>query len=232
MKIAVLIPTRNSADTLSRAIESVVNQTFFDKPEVDFDIYVVDNMSDDNTKEVVDSYFRVCSIVYLKCEKLGVAHALNAGIDEILKDDAVEFIFRLDADDTWRPEKVEKQMVIFQYIPQAGIVGTGMDFVNKDQASIFGVIYPELHHEIHAALCQNRNPMGHPSVAFRRSVFEEDRYDQTYVGAEDLDLWMRLIKKVMFYNIPEFLVDYYYDPTKDNSTGEKSAATLYKEFNV
>lgn len=48
---SVVIPTRNRAELLKHAIQSILNQTY-----TDFEIIVSNNFSVDNTKEVVNSY--------------------------------------------------------------------------------------------------------------------------------------------------------------------------------
>ena len=49
--ISVVLPTYNRARCLSRAINSVLNQTYSD-----FELIVVDDGSTDNTRELVEGY--------------------------------------------------------------------------------------------------------------------------------------------------------------------------------
>ena len=52
MKISVILPTYNRAELfLSRAINSVVNQTY-----ENWELIIIDNNSIDNTKQLVSSY--------------------------------------------------------------------------------------------------------------------------------------------------------------------------------
>ena len=51
MKVSVIIPTYNREKFLKRAIESVLSQTF-----QDFELIVVDDGSNDNTKKIVKEF--------------------------------------------------------------------------------------------------------------------------------------------------------------------------------
>jgi len=50
-QVSVIIPTRNRANLLKEAIESVLNQTF-----TDFELIIVDDGSTDHTAEVVAAF--------------------------------------------------------------------------------------------------------------------------------------------------------------------------------
>ena len=58
-KVSVLIPTYNYACFLDKAIESILDQTY-----TDFELIIVDDLSDDNTNEVVYKYLEDKRITY------------------------------------------------------------------------------------------------------------------------------------------------------------------------
>ena len=87
---SVIIPTYNRANTVLRAIQSVLNQTY-----TDFELIVVDDGSLDNTKEVILSVSDK-RIKYLYQENKGVCAARNTGA----KQASGEFLIFLDTDDT------------------------------------------------------------------------------------------------------------------------------------
>jgi hypothetical protein len=72
-----------------------------------------------------------------------------------------------------------------------------------------GVRPPTSHEEIAAALFF-RSAFGHPTVMFRRNIFDATglRYDETARDAEDFDLWVRLRGHTRFANLPEYLLRY------------------------
>ena len=112
MKIAILMPARNSAKTIKKSLDSIVGQTFFQNPNNTYDIYLIDNMSDDElgSESTAREYLRdYKNIIYMQCEILGIGPPLNMGIFSIMQDNEIEYIFRLDPDDIWLLDKVQLQ---------------------------------------------------------------------------------------------------------------------------
>ncbi len=96
---SVIIPKYNRTETLKRALQSLVTQTY-----KEFEVIVCDDGSTDNTKEIVDSFKNNLSIRYIWEENWGgPARPRNSGIN-ISKN---EWICFLDSDDWWYPKKLE-----------------------------------------------------------------------------------------------------------------------------
>lgn len=77
MKITVITPTWNQADFIRDTIESVLNQN-----HKDIEYIIIDNESDDGTKEIVEEYQSKDSrIIYIRESDNGQANAINKGLD-------------------------------------------------------------------------------------------------------------------------------------------------------
>lgn len=99
--ISVIIPTYNHAETLPRAIDSVLAQTF-----EAFELLIVDDGSTDGTADVAAAY-EDDRIRYVSHEtNRGASVARNTGIDRARG----EFMAFLDSDDAWLPTKLERQL--------------------------------------------------------------------------------------------------------------------------
>jgi glycosyltransferase involved in cell wall biosynthesis len=105
-KISVIIPTYNCAAYLGRAIDSVMNQTC--PPH---EIIVVDDGSQDNTRDIVQRYG--LKVTYLYQNNAGANEARNAGVS-LSSGDWLAF---LDADDEWFAQKLEWQCAILHRHP-------------------------------------------------------------------------------------------------------------------
>ncbi len=90
--ISVVIPAYNRANTISRAIKSVLEQTY-----MPFEIIIIDDGSNDSTAEVAGSFGN--SVRVLKQLNSGVSVARNRGVSEARS----EWVAFLDSDDYWTP---------------------------------------------------------------------------------------------------------------------------------
>lgn len=112
MKVSVIIPSFNRAHFLERTIGSVINQIY-----KDMEIIVVDDCSEDNTFEVVQSLqerWKEYDIFYIKHKvNKGESGSRNTGI-RVAKGDYVAF---LDSDDEWIESKLSDQMEFLNRSP-------------------------------------------------------------------------------------------------------------------
>jgi glycosyltransferase involved in cell wall biosynthesis len=194
-EIAVIIPTYSRATSLKRAIESVLAQSL-----PDIEMIVVDDGSEDDTQDVVQSY-RTCR--YLKTSHSGLpAVARNIGA----RMTTATYLAFLDSDDEWRPSKLERQLLKISEGPY-GLVCSN--------ASLNGV---------RPYLQPRRKPTGRvledlieenfvitSSVVVRRDLFDQVGgfcEDPLLRGLEDYDLWLRLAAATDFHYIDEELVVY------------------------
>ena len=98
MLISIIMPTYNRADTLPRAINSVLNQTY-----THWELLVIDNYSVDDTDRIIKNYNN-SKITLLKINNYGIiAKSRNLGIHKS-NGDIIAF---LDSDDWWCYNKLQ-----------------------------------------------------------------------------------------------------------------------------
>jgi glycosyltransferase involved in cell wall biosynthesis len=96
MKISIIIPTYNREKFISRAIKSVLNQSY-----PDWELIIIDDASIDKTEAEVKNFQKDARIIYKKLpENKGVNYARNRGV-EISSGEWISF---LDSDDEYLPE--------------------------------------------------------------------------------------------------------------------------------
>lgn len=206
-KVSVIIPTYNHAHLIGRAIESVLNQTY-----QDFDIIVVDDGSTDNTEKLIENFQkRDKRIKYVQHkENKGEGAARNTGI----KISKSLFIAFQDSDDESFPQRLEKQIKVFENESQkVGLVYSDMILIsNKGQKKYFmsprftpenGFIYEKaLNYEI-LGIGIGTSLM--PKRCFKVVGF----FDEKMPYFVDAEFFIRLSLYFYFYHINEPLIKYY-----------------------
>lgn len=195
-KISVVIPTYNKAQSLKKAIESVLNQTY-----QNLEVIVIDDGSTDETKEVVKS-FKDPRIIYFWKKNKGPASARNMGI----KRAKGKYIAFLDSDDLWLKEKLEKQIDFMERNPETGLLGTGCYEVTDKGKAIGKKIFPRKNKVLQKDLIKY-NPFIQSSIMTKREVFDKvGLYDEKFRESEDYELWLRLAEYYKIGNLPVPLV--------------------------
>ena len=111
--IAVIMPVYNRAETVRRAINSVLGQEF-----KDFELIVVDDGSSDNTCEVVDSIRDTRVTLIQSEENRGSNAARNRGINA----SSSALISFLDSDDLYLPHKLGLVVRTFAERPELDVL--------------------------------------------------------------------------------------------------------------
>ena len=107
--VSVILPVHNRADTLGRAIQSVLDQSYRD-----FELVVVDDGSKDASADIVKGFDDPRVHLIELGENRGGNVARNAG----LKAARGALIAFLDSDDTYLPNKLERVVAQFERRPE------------------------------------------------------------------------------------------------------------------
>ncbi len=199
--ISVIMTAYNTEKYIKEAIESILNQTF-----KDFEFIIVDDGSTDNTRLIIEEYAkkdRRIKILYNK-KNLGIVKSLNKAI-AIAKG---KYIARMDSDDVSKLNRLEKQFVFMESNPKVGVCGTNFILINEKGKIIGWKSFPETNEKCKKAFffC---NPFAHNTVMLRKECFDIfGYYNNDFLYAEDLELWMRFGQKYKLYNLQKYLVYY------------------------
>ncbi len=184
--VSIVIPTRNRAPLLSRAIESALAQ---DSPALE--VIVVDDGSTDQTGAVIERYGQ--GLRALRRQPGGQAAAMNAGL-EVAKG---EWIAWLDDDDYFLPAKLRLQMRTLND-PQVGLAFTAHYLGNAEGRPIEARPLPRFEPgEVLRLLLRGSIFLG-PTAMVRREAYAELGdlpYDETLPRAADYAMWWRLARR-------------------------------------
>jgi glycosyltransferase involved in cell wall biosynthesis len=200
--VSIIIPTYNYAQYLEECIKSVLHQTY-----QAFEIIIVDDGSEDDTRRLVQS-IDDHRIRYIFQGHRGCYFARNAGLDAAKGN----FIAFLDADDIWLPEKLQKQIDVFQNNKNIGVCWTHYDDLIETSLNII----PKAKHKempscndintqniLRMMLLKSGNMNTSTVMAKLHCIKQIGTFDTKYQNAMDFDLWLRLIFNFKSYYINE-----------------------------
>ena len=202
MKVSVLVPVyKTNPEHLREAIASVLGQSFGD-----FELLIQDDCPADDRAAVV-AEFKDRRILYRANDKnLGISATRNL----LLARARGEYLAVFDHDDVCRADRFEKQVAYLDAHPECGVVSSQVRRIPRGAITE----YPLDDADIRLAL-MDHCALWHPAAMIRRSVLEADGigYEAEYSPTEDYMLWMKLIGRTRFANLPEPLTDYRWHET-------------------
>ena len=205
--VSIVIPTYNHAKFISKALKSVIDQTY-----KNWEAIIIDNESVDETYKLINN-FNDSRIKYFKIFNDGViAKSRNLGIKEA-KGDWVAF---LDSDDWWTKDKLE---VCFSKITKdVDFIYHAHEYVNKSKSFFKKKIIkgrqlkkPILNDLLIGTITKG-SQISNSSVIVRKNILIKIgglNENKILVGSDDYDTWLRIAqitdqflyinKKLSFY---------------------------------
>ena len=132
-KVTIVTPSFNCEKYIASTIESVIAQTY-----EDWEMIIVDDCSSDNTCSIIDDYAQKDHRIHLlhQTENAGAGAARTRS----MQNGTGRFVAYLDADDIWKPEKLEKQ-IHFMQTGGYGFSCTSYEVIDDNGAKLNKVIH-------------------------------------------------------------------------------------------
>lgn len=208
--ISVILPSYNSEKTIINTLESVNKQTL-----ENFEIIIINDGSSDRSGSYINDFvFRDgISVKIVSRENKGFLQSLLDGIENA----EGEYIARLDADDIWLPEHLEKCNTYFCDHPQSVLVGTNAYYINENNEDIGRSHQLEHDMELRRGLLKD-NQFIHSSVVFKKDAyFKTVGYlcgnDVSAMHIADYNLWVEISQYGKISNLPDYTLEYRVAPT-------------------
>lgn len=187
---------------LNDSLESIFSQTISCTTSIKLYL-AVDGPVDTLIDQVISNYRSKIHRTIRLDENRGLAAALNVLIRN-LEDEP--FVFRMDADDISLPARFEKQLAFMESHPNVDILGTAIIEFGESLHGDSPVRFPDTNDEVRRMIAR-RSPVAHPTVCFRRTVFETVGGYPEVKGNEDIALWFECLKAdLMFANLSDPLL--------------------------
>ena len=192
---------KESPTALYQSLVSIFKQTLLP----DEIVLVKDGPLTNELENVLEEF--LCKFSILKIVSLSQNQGLGRALNEGLKYCTYDLIARMDTDDVAKPDRFEKQLIVFERNSNIDVCSAWIDEFESDISNIISTRnVPERHWEIfHFA--QSRCPVNHPVVMFKKSAIVAVGGYKHFPLFEDYYLWVRLLMNgANFYNIQESLL--------------------------
>lgn len=220
-KVAILLSTHNRAHLIGETLNSILAQTY-----KNWECFIVDDYSSDNTKEVVESYIkrdeRFSYHLKISDYKKGLSGTRNYGLD-ISKKRGIEFIQFFDDDDIVHPQNLE--LCIRE------LKSDNYDFCRFGRETFTGKFFQHFQHiknyEINTLdfksleeVITGKIPFNSCQVMWKKKCFEKNKFNEDLMYAEEWELYSRILadSNVKGVNIQKIL--YFARKHPKSNTGE------------
>ncbi|HWQ12461.1 MAG TPA: glycosyltransferase [Roseiflexaceae bacterium] len=202
--VSVIMPTYNYGRFLPRAVASVLAQTCGD-----LELIIVDDGSTDETPEVA-ARLTDRRVRYVRQANQGPGAARNTGI-ALARGTYLAF---LDADDTWLPEKLERQVACISGQEQIALVYTGVVYVNE-RGTALRHVPARLRGDLFVPLLRENIISGSASSALVRAscIREIGGFPTSIRRNEDWLVWLRIAARWQIEAVDRELVCIMVHPT-------------------
>jgi glycosyltransferase involved in cell wall biosynthesis len=192
--IDVIIPVYNCEKYISRAITSVISQTYLPNK-----VIIVDDGSTDGTADLVKSLKSQIEVKYVRKNNGGPNSARNVGISHCTS----EYIAFLDSDDEWHDNKLAEQVKTLRNtaFDNLGVVYCKSVIIDEDGETLLSLpLDYTLRGRIYDRLFDvNRIVSSASGVLVKRECFSKTGlFDESLRAGEDWDMWLRLAKHYEF----------------------------------
>ena len=223
--VSVVIPSYKRSDTLSRAIESVLNQTY-ENVEI---LVVDDNEPGDDfsliVNDVVESFNSNKVILVTQPKHINGAAARNAGI----KAAKGEFIALLDDDDEWHPMKIELQIKALEQNPSYN--GCSCLYRMYQNGREIKACHPYTSEDLHYKILSRQVSVYTSTVILKKTcLFSNGLFDETLLRGQDLQLLLDFTYNDNLFVLNEYLVKLHSDSDINRPNIERVIFNKYALF--
>lgn len=230
--ISIVMVNYNHEEYISESIESVTAQTW-----QNWELIIVDDGSTDRSPEIIKRHAQTDSriIPCLQKKNEHICIATNLGFSKVRG----EFVARLDSDDIWQPEKLEKQMRYMSEHPQGDLCFTKLDIIDENGKNI-NQENPVLYDIYNGRQEGKRGWLRHffyygntliqSTLLMKREVLDViGGFNLAYMQGHDFDFFTRAIIKYDFIFLEEPLVQYRRASRQNSAWNEKNNRRFFNE---
>lgn len=213
--VSIVVPVYHAEKYMEETIGAVMAQTY-----TDWELLLVVDDPKDPTTQVIEAYINKTQDsrirLFVQEKNQGAALSRNRGV----KESKGRFIAYLDADDLWKPEKLEKELA-FMEKKNAAFVFTGYEFADENGVGTGKIVrVPE---KLTYKEALKNTTIFTTTVMFDTQKIEKEMLTMPNMKSEDTALWWKVLRNGYdAYGLDENLA-YYRRPAVSLSSNKLEA---------
>ena len=216
---SVIMPSYNRKNIITKAIQSVLNQTY-----ENFELIIVDDGSSDGTRELLNSFLDSRIKLIFHDTNKGSSAARNTALNVANG----EYIAYLDSDNEWDSKYLETMLGAFIELSDADALYCGQLLYTDDVP--FAVRFGSFN----KSLLHNSNYIDMNCFCHKKEVYNKiGGFDENLSRLVDWDLILRTSNFFKLYSVPVLLSKYYFkseDRISDNAVNNISIRSFNKNY--
>jgi glycosyltransferase involved in cell wall biosynthesis len=209
-RISIILASYNHEAYIERTLVSVISQT-----HCNWELLITDDGSSDATPSIIKKYAE--NDPRIKAHYFQENKGACVAIANCYSRCQSEFLSMINSDDTWQPEKLERQIHHLQQHPEIGAVFSRVNVIDGNDERInhhFSKMFNQpknrsrlewLNHFFYEGNC-----LCHPSLLIRKSCYTTSGgiYKKELAALPDFDMWVRLCMHYEIYILEDKLVNF------------------------
>lgn len=182
-KVSVIMPSYNKEKYISKAIESILGQTFGD-----FELIIIDDGSSDGSVGVIRTYSDTRIRFSQNEANIGIAATRNIGLDKACG----EYIALLDADDITTEFRLEREACFLDTYPDIDVVFGSFDEIDENDIPHETFFVPLKNPDYIKARLLVQDVIPNGSCMYRKSFVKRHDiwYRDGFLGMDDYLFWV------------------------------------------
>lgn len=191
--VSVIMPVYNSINTLKRAVDSVLNQTY-----ENFELIIVDGGSDDGSFNEISKIKDNRVVVIQNSEFKRVYEARNLALTSVKG----KYIAYLDPVNSWDDRYLSAMIGAFTELSKADAVYSGQLLFTEELEHPYAVRFGSLNR----SLLDNRNYIDSNALCHTRDLYEKiGGFDESLDGYGDWEMVLKISNQAQLYSVPVLL---------------------------
>ena len=196
--VSIIMPVYNRKNIVLSSIKSVLKQTY-----ENFELIIVDDGSDDGTKEVLTKLDDDRILLIFHKNNKGSSAARNSGLDVARG----QYVAYLDSDNEWDLNYLKAMMGAFIELPDADAIYSGQLLYLDRNSGPIAVRYGSYN----KSLLKNRNYIDINCFCHKLKILNEiGGFDENLKRLVDWDFILKISRNYKIFSVPILLSKYYY----------------------